>query len=181
MAERDRGLPRLAARALALSALLPALWGCASSTPVDVSLDVDPDTDFSTFETFAQADPPWDHPVVGERVQEEIRRVFESKGYRLTSMDEADLVVVFRGTGKRATRQVRVADPAALYYYRLQRYVEGTLEVDVFDSGQEKPVWVGVGMVDILSEASTQAVAAHAVREILAGFPERGESLEPAP
>jgi hypothetical protein len=159
--------------------LVLAGLGCATALPpVEVTTRVDPDTDFSVFRTFAQADPPWEHPVVGARVHREIDREFESKGYRMVPLDEADLVIVFRARGVRATRQQRVPDPDTFYYYRLERYIEGTLEIDVFHSGQEKRVWQGVGMVDVHSESQAEEAAAWTVVEILSTFPRQRD--EPA-
>jgi hypothetical protein len=149
--------------------------GCATApSRVEVTTEANPEIDFARFQTFAQAEPPWEHPVVGERVRQEINREFESRGYRLASLEEADLVIVFRARAVRATRQQKVPDPDTFYYYRLERYIEGTLEIDIFDSGQEKRIWQGVGMVDVHSESQAEAAAARAVAAILAGFPEQG-------
>jgi hypothetical protein len=153
--------------------------GCATAYPaVDVTVEVDPETDFAGFQTFAQAEPPWKHPVVGERVHQEIEREFESKGYQPARVDEADLVVVFRARSVRSVRQQMVPDPETFYYYQLERYIEGTLDIDVFDARQEKRIWQGTGKVDIDDESQAEKAAARAVAAVLADFPERGS--EPA-
>ena len=149
--------------------------GCATAlSEVEVRTEQDPQIDFAGFHTFAQAEPRWETPVVGERVQREIALEFESKGYRQAPLDEADLVIAFRARAVRATRQQTVPDPDTFYYYRLERYIKGTLEIDVFDSGQKKRIWKGVGMVDVYSEGQAEAAAARAVAAILADFPEQG-------
>jgi hypothetical protein len=56
--------------------------------------------------------------------------------------------------------------------------VEGTLEIDGFDSGLERRVWRGVGTVDIQSESQAEALAGRAVAAILADFP--AQESEPA-
>lgn len=158
---------------VALLSILLVAWGCA---PVRVTTEATPGTDFSRFRTYAQ-NVPQDAGVasVRDRVELEIARQLEAKGYRPAPVQEADLVVTFRGDRVSKTRTQDAGDPDANYYV-VRDYVEGTLTIDVYERATRELVWHGVGRVDLSRQADVPDAAARAVERVLARFPS-----QPAP
>lgn len=148
------------------------LWlalGVLGCVQVQVTTRAEPGTDFSRFATYAQAPPP-EAPLVGEAVRAEIDKVMQTKGYREAPIADADMVVAFHSSGASRARRELSPDPDTNYYV-VENYIEGTLTIDVFERGGRKPVWHGVGKMDVDDERQAPRVAAEAVREILAEFP----------
>ena len=162
----------VAAGLLALAVVLVA-QGCLS---VNVEVEAEPGADFTSFRKFAHAprDPAEPSPGQSRRVRSVVREQIEkelvAQGFELVPLERADKVVAFRARGVNRARWKHAGDPDA-NFYRVQNYVEGTLVIDIFDVGRSKPVWHGVGTVDIFSDRDTEEAARRAVKAILAEFP----------
>lgn len=157
-------------RALAHLLLLLVALGCYH---VSVTTRTRPGADFSGLTSFAQEASDRDaDAAVAARVQSEIARVMEAKGYAEAPLDSADMVVAFRGSGKSRERLEDAGDPDADFYV-VQDYIEGTLVIEVFAHGGETPLWHGTGEVDVSTEANLEKAAAKAVEAVLKDFPAR--------
>lgn len=162
------------------------LLGSLACAQVQVATEVDPETDFARFSSYAQVPPPAETPAaprysaaLGEKIQQEIASQLDARGYRAAPEDQADLRVGFNVSGSSRTRLVVAPDPDATYQVE-QPYVEGTLEIDVVDARNGRRVWRGRGTAEILTSGqlireSVEDTALGAVRAILAKFPARRE------
>jgi hypothetical protein len=137
---------------------------------VRVTSEAEPGVDFSTFTTYALAQPSDADPIVAQKVQAEIGRVLEEKGLRPAASEDADLVVAFRGSRAPTTRRTLSSNPTANYFV-VEDYIEGTLVITVFDRDRRRRIWQGVGAIDIRREEDVQKAAHRAVDAVLAGFP----------
>ncbi len=154
-------------RTATLLAMALAALACAG---VRVKTETTPGVDFSALETFAQAPPDEAAPRVKDAVHAEIAKQLEAKGFRPAPHDDADFVVAFRASAYRKARLRNAGDPDATYY-RIEKYVAGTLVIDVFPMGSSAPIWHGVGEVDVANERYAERAATRAVRAILQEFP----------
>lgn len=153
--------------------------GCV---PVEVETWTEPDADLSHFATYAQAPLPEDEPekapytpALGERIQTEIARVLDDKGYRAAPRGRADMTVAFVVAGQSRSRIVNAGDPDTDYYVP-ESYTEGTLIIDVFDARTGRRVWRGIGQSDLVTSGrlvpdDPERAAVEATRKILAAFP----------
>jgi hypothetical protein len=161
--------PLALAAALALGVVLAAP-GCLH---VEVTTQGEPGADFSALRSFAVAPPEEEgDAAVAARVQREITRVLEDKGYAAAPLEGADMVVAFRAGGETRSRYQYASDPDTSSYVA-RDYIEGTLAIDVFGAAGREPVWHGTGQVDVFRERDVEDAAAQSVRAILAGFPPR--------
>lgn len=137
---------------------------------VAVETTAAPGTDVSLHSTFAQVEPPWPHPVVGEHIERAIANELHKKGYRAAPRGEAELVVTFGARAEERSRTVNQADPD-VDVYRVESYLAGTVEINVFDRLERSLLWEGVGQVDLRKEEDAPRAATRAVQAILARFP----------
>ena len=84
------------------------------------------------------------------------------------------MVVAFRGRRESRARLVNAGDPDA-NFYEVRNYIGGTLQIDVFEAGNDEAVWRGVGRVDIYDERELAKAAARTVKAILASFPSHSD------
>ena len=150
--------------------LLWCVGGCAG-IPVDTWME--PGIELSEFDTFHIVPPPEGIPRVRDRIAIEIAEELEARGYRPAPIDTADMLVVFRGSAERRTRTRSRGDPDAWHARVTERYVAGTLVVDIFDKrgDNRNRVWHGVAEVELASSDELEQDAERAVRAILAELP----------
>lgn len=114
----------------------------------DLSVQVDPHANLSSFKTFAiregklaYARPELDNPLFEKRLAKTIRAGLTAKGLKDTAASP-DLVVHFTLTGEDVSigvrGMVRGAGPQP------RRSTQGTLVIDLTRPGEQTPVWRGV-------------------------------------
>jgi len=181
----------MARNLFALGALLLVTAACA---PVSVSVDFDPEEDFTQFQTFSwvpmrqqkTGDYRLDSPLLDKRIREAVEMQLMARGYTQVEDRLPDFYVAYH---------LAVEDKLDVYtvnrYYgdfywtysipetRVHQYEQGTLVIDIADARENELVWrgIGVGVVRQHStpEQSTEDVNA-AVGEILKRFPPGAES-----
>lgn len=187
-------MPRTALPVRALPFILLAALACST---LSVSVDYDPDQNFSGYHTYAwlpdtpeaTGHPRLDSPMVQERVRKGIDRALAAKGFTLTA-EKPDFYVTYQLAVDRKL-DVRTIDQGfyGRYGYRVSmpettvsQYDEGSLIIDVADARAKKVVWRGVGSKRLRSTSGTQDPAElqqrvfQVVDEVLAGFPPKKKS-----
>ena len=176
--------------ASSLSALL--LLSACAATP-EVGSDQDPGANFAGYRSFALMPrnrvvmslppDPMHNPLVISRVEDEIKRELQRKGYALTDVARADFVVDFTiGAAERIDVQSRPAGWGGGPMWAgalggkdidVRQYREGTLAIDVFDVHTRRPVWHGWAQKELTrKEVEQSAAPVHdAVQSVLAKFP----------
>jgi hypothetical protein len=186
----------------AMSAIRTRLWvaatvalllaGCASGPKLFVNED--PSVDFTTYRTFAFAEPlgtdrPEYSSMLSTYLRNAARRELEARGYRFSETSPDLLVNFYVKTTEKVTSTSVPTGPAygAGYYgYRgmnygvwtgyetqVSQYTEGTLNVDMVDSKLRRLVWEGVavGRVrDSVRENLQQAVD-EVMAQVFARYP----------
>ena len=159
--------------------LIPLLAATACiQAPVRVTVLTVDEAGLLEAETFARIPPPWEHPQAGAAIEAEIDKVLERKGFRSVPVEEADFVVSYRGRSVERVRRRTVSDIDATYHVR-ERYIEGTLEIDVFHPETGAILWRGIGEIDVVSEPAIPQAARKAVRAVLEDFPPEPEAESP--
>ena len=160
---------------------------CAS---IQVSVDYDPDEDFTSYSTFdwlpqlskQPGDYRFDNPLVEKRVYNAIEEVLTTKGYTKVEDQPADFYVAHFFT---VQQKLDIYTVNNRYYggygwgisapeTRVREYEEGTLVIDVSDARDKELVWRGIGKGRLRrtsTPAQTTADIDTAVSEILANFP----------
>jgi len=161
-----------------LAGIIILLAGCS---PVSVKYDYDPEADFSGYKTYSwirqrihETDAPTGiGSLMVERVQQAVDREMAAKGYERIESPESDFKLAFH-TGVQDKIDVN------LYGYGfwgrprfadVRQYKEGTLVLDVVDTGQNRLVWRGWG-TGVLGDPSrlTEKIN-QAANKILEKFP----------
>jgi len=181
-------------RGLVMVAVLSLLAACATGPRITV--EADPQADFSRYRTFAFYSPlalearGYATPT-SERVKAAARAQLEARGYRYQERDP-DLLVNLNGYLQERT-DVHVmpeVDYAYYYSYRarayvaspywrdrtsVHRYTEGTLNVDIVDRARNQLVWEGVavGRVGRMPAEERLARIDGVVADIMARYPAR--------
>ena len=168
MPPHDRAAPGLVAAWVAV-ALLAGPLACIQA-PVEVQTFDPQRADLGAIRSFAPIPPPWPHPLAGADVEQEIRDALLAKGLTLAPESEADMLVAYRGVGIEKSRRRTQVDAESQYTVE-EEYIEGTLEIDMFDPADRQVIWRGVGQIDIFSAGAIPAAARKAVRAILAEWP----------
>ena len=178
-----------------LLALLATLFaGCSS---LKVGSDYDPQYDFSHIHNVAIVYAPSEEGVVSlaqQRFAKALREALESKGYRITGRDGADMLMLFH-LGVTEKRQI-VTDyemvglypyyPAYYGYYggvvpvtREYTWKEAKIVIDAVDPHGNRVVWRGVATDRLKSFDTPQERMAYirdVVSKILAQFPPKTSS-----
>ena len=161
------------------------LAGCASGP--DVKVDADPSANFANYRTYSwayHAAPRGMNPLAYEHVRQSIDANLASRGF--TQADPGDFAVGFT-LGKRDKVEVTDFGPYGAFYpgygrgFRggwaapynnvdVQNVTEGTLAIDIYDTGTKRPVWHGVATQNIGSSV-TEAQIDTAVNSVLAKLP----------
>ena len=146
-----------------------ALAACAPRVKVTTTLQ--PGADLTAFATYALVPPPEVRDDVRERVEGAITEQLDARGYRLAPLGESDLLVLIQGRTQTSTRQVFAESPGGCC--RVESYTAGTLLIEFFDGRSGKPLWRGVGEVDLHNDTdrSLNQAASTAVTAILREFP----------
>ena len=148
----------------ALCAVL-LLAGCA--TGPRISTEADPRADFSAYRTWAFYEPLaveayGYETATSEAVKRAVEREMQARGY-VFDADSPDLRVNVNAYMQRRTdiSSIPTVDYAYYYHYRARRYVavpywhdrthvsrytEGTMNVDLVDSAQNRLVWEGIAV-----------------------------------
>jgi hypothetical protein len=159
-------------------ALPLALLACL---PVDVTTEAVPGTNIAQLATFVQTPPPAPEPTlprytqeIGTRVQQEIARALQAKGYRLVE-EGPDFEVAFVVSKVRGERLVDAGDPDANYEV-LQPYVDGTLTILLRDPESKRLLWQGSGETQVftggaLGGTDPEFVAVESTRKVLERLP----------
>lgn len=185
---------RIALRTAAVALLALLLAACA--TGPRVSIDSDPQADFSRYQSFAFFEPlaletRGYSTLLSERLRDEARRQMESRGFRYDPA-APDLRVNLNAFVEERTDIVSVPDvdwgwyysyrarayvAVPIHGYRAQavRYREGTINVDLVDASAKRLVWEGVavGSAAGRTPAERRERAVASVAKIFEAFPHR--------
>lgn len=174
-----------AVRRLWIVGLSLAWLGCV---PVTVSTQQTAPVRLDRIETFALLAPPASVSAdalydaeMGEKIRDEIAAQLEAKGYREVSREEADVTVAFEIRDAEQRMLGDAGDPDSNFMV-VKRFVEGRLDVLVYDQRLAESVWRGTaetridgGMID------ARKARMQSVRAILAEFPEASAPAVAAP
>lgn len=173
-------------KAIPATFALLLLAGCA--TGPNVVVDSDPNVDVSRYRTYSWAfssTPRGMNPLTYQRVKTAIDANLSSRGY--TQASPGDFAVGFT-LGARDKVEVDTFGAYGPYYGRgwgygwggygyaggpqtyARSYTEGTLTIDIYDTGTKQPVWHGVASQEISASKVTQEVIDEAVAAVLAKF-----------
>lgn len=192
---------------IAVAACAALLLAACASTP-RVSVDADPQADFSRYRTFAFFEPlalesRGYSTLLSERLRDEARRQMEARGF-VHDAANPDLRVNLNALVEEKTDVVRVPEVDVAWYwsYRARAYVgvpiwhdrvqavryrEGTVNVDLVDARERRLVWEGiaVGSAAGRTPAERRDRAAASVAKIFDAFPHRAATatapVRPAP
>lgn len=148
-----------------------ALGALACAPHVRVETTAQPGVDFASFDTYAIVPPPDARTAVRDVLEREAREELDRRGYREVAIGESDLLVVLQAKAQPAERRIFAESPGGCC--ETQRYVEGTLVVEIFDARTSRNVWRGVGEVDVqsVSDRDLESAADHALKAILDELP----------
>jgi hypothetical protein len=163
---------------LALSLLL----ACSN---VRVEDDLAPGTSDSSYTTFWQLPPPASveqempgyDTTMGNHIQAAIAHELTAKGLELAPKEGADLIVAFSVDGRPRQDVEWMGDTANRYGEGIDDtdYVDGTLSIDLFDSGAGRLVWRAIGQTHLYGGSSrSSGTADDVVEEFLKDFPSLG-------
>ena len=149
--------------------------GCA----IKSHIDYDPDVDFAKYETFAEAPLPDIKPkalvgysdITGRRIQGEITKALQAKGYEKVSKSKADMVVAFSVSGE-PRAEIVGGGPGWYGNTYTQHYVEGHLVINLYDAKSKQLVWHG-WVNDRIYDAQDGKRVPEAVEAIMKKFPAR--------
>ena len=166
------------------------LAGCAS-TPT-VTANYDPATDFRAYRTFGfyektGTDAAGYESLVTQTLKASARREMEARGYAYAPT-AGELLVNFNAKLAHHTRVTQTAPVYGYGYYGyrtgfyggwpgyntyVDKYTEGTLNIDVVDAARRQLVWEGVaiGRVTEAHRQNREVAIDKAVHEIFARFP----------
>jgi hypothetical protein len=162
-------MPRTRRPLLALAVASGLLAGCIQA-PVRVVAETSEGADFSNVRTFAQVPPETDGPRVGPTVEKEIAEQLMERGLTRAPLESADIAVNFRAHGVRQQRIEDRGDPDASWKVDVS-YIQGTLEIDVFQPETQKVLWRGIGHIDVYSDPAMDQASKKVVRKIMERFP----------
>jgi hypothetical protein len=169
--------------------VLAALALTACETVPTIRSDFDPSVNFSKYRTYSwiyQAPPQGMNPLIYERVRSSIDRSLAARGF--VPAQTGDFAVAFT-LGRRDRVEVRDFGSYGPYYpgwgwnyrwgwapaYRqvdVRNVTDGTLAIDFFDTGTQRPIWHGTATQQINpNRRPDQAAIDRAVDAVIARFP----------
>ena len=176
------------------------LAACAS--PIHTSHDSDPEADFGRYRTWAwiSQEPligptpgvgsAYVSPIDDKRIRRAVESQLAAKGYRSTSLEEADLVVSFTIGAEQKVKVDETPGMSTVYtrgyghgsWYQsspvnVRTYTEGTLALQFFERESREGVWVGWASKRLSSQDDSEEVLNRAVTLILEPFPSQGQPL----
>jgi len=174
----------------------------ACASPIHTSHDSDPEADFSSYRTWAWiSEQPLIGPTPGvgntyvsplddKRIRRAVDSQLAGKGYRPTTLQDADLVVSFTIGSE---QKVKVTDTPGMstvytrgYGYgswygsspvNVRTYTEGTLALQFFERESQSAVWVGWASKRLSQQDESEEVLDRAVAMILEPFPSRRQPV----
>lgn len=172
---------------------LSALLGCAT---LQVTVDYDPETDFSTFHTYswlttpdthtpspASGDPTMNSPLVDQRIRNAVDAALQQRGFRLLTGGEPDFFIAAYVTVKSKARVQSSGYHYGYYgpgywgagpYTYVDNYEEGSLILDFVSTKSKQLAWRGVARDRLRHNPSAEELdqgVIDAVQGILARFP----------
>jgi len=158
-------------------ATLAALVLGACATGVDVTTTATPGVDLAAYDTYALVPPTEARGAVREHLVAEVAGHLDARGYRRAPLGQGELIVILQTSERTAERRVFADTPAGCCV--TERYVTGTLAIEIFDARSQEGIWRGVAEVDLedSSEEEIRALATRAASAILEQLP--GEQATP--
>lgn len=167
----------------------PLLMVACATLPATTS-DYDRSADFAAYRSFGffespETDAAGYESLVTHALQNSARRQMEARGY-VYADNNAELLINFSSRFAQSNRVTHSRTP--LYGYgsgvyggwdssmmKVEKYVEGTIKVDIIDAKRRQMVWEGiaVGWVDDTQHRDRAAAIDAVVVEIFAQFPFR--------
>jgi hypothetical protein len=143
----------------------------------DLSIQVDPRADFSTFRTFALRNgkinsprPELDNPLFVKKLGTTIRTALVAKGLKETTTSP-DLLVDYTLTGEDIS--IGMPTPARGVGPRPVRFTEGTLVIDITKAGDTNPVWRGIYRDDESTGSKLMQKLPEDAKKLIARYPRR--------
>jgi hypothetical protein len=165
---------------------LALLTACST---VRVSVDYDPEEDFTTYSSYAwlpqtpeaTGHPRADSPMVQRRLRSGVDRALANKGFREVSSDP-DFWVTFHMSVAQKLDVSTSYTPYRRYGYTMsipetevREYEEGTVIIDIVDARERELVWRGIGRGRLRRAApepeKQEEIANEVAAEILSAFP----------
>ncbi|MFV2006291.1 MAG: DUF4136 domain-containing protein [Longimicrobiales bacterium] len=179
------------ARILGLAALTLGVYACGG---IRVNTDYNPETDFTSYRTFAWAEGSGsghDMRVAGDLMDRRFRRAIASelvsRGLEKATSDQPDVFVGYQvALDDRIDYQTINTYYGSGWGYRgvyggvgasqvtAREYTVGTLVIDVYDASQRELVWRGAGegrVKQARSPEESQELINQAVTQIMKEFP----------
>lgn len=176
------------------------LAACASGPRI--TAEADPRVDFSGYRTYAFHSPLAIEPdgyetPLSEAAKTTVARELEARGY-VFDAEDPDLRVNINGYLERRTdvSATPTVDYAFYYGYRsyyavpywntrpqVTSYTEGTINIDLVDSAQNRLVWEGLAVGRVpssLDTAQKRERLVSAIHDIFARYPHRAGQVTPA-
>ncbi len=194
LAQFRRGV-RLRALAAGLIWTLGAGLGPFACSSLRVSVQHDESVDFQTYRTYVWSDlpgPPTGSPIVDDnalmdrRVQAVVDRELAARGFELREEGPADLTIHYHAILQDKSAVITTRDYEAYgttevlraQHTEVRPYTQGTLLLDMHDSGRQELVWRGVarnGVDDLIGDPDlARAALERAVAKMLVDFPPSG-------
>lgn len=164
-----------------------SILACSSYS---VQSDYDPTADFTVLKTYGwiteqeiEGDALARYPLVRKRVHSAVDTVLQGKGYVLQQYGEPDFLVITHAGVK---EKIQVSDYGYSYdpwygpygyggrHIDVQHYEEGTLVIDIINTGKKELVWRGMGTGIVHSYAEPEQMERailEKVTKILEKFP----------
>jgi len=151
------------------------VWCAVPVAGDDLSVQVDPRADFSTFRTFALRNgkinsprPELDNPLFVKKLGTTIRAALTAKGLK-EAATSPDLVVDYTLTGDDIS--IGMPTPVRGVGPRPVRFTEGTLVIDITKPGDTSPVWRGVYRDDESTGSKLMQKLPEDAKKLIARYP----------
>lgn len=173
----------------------------ACESPITVAIDVDPEADLASFESYAwiSDEPLIDQvggvtsgprvsPIDDQRIRRAVDTRLTAKGWQRVELAEADLVVSYGVGAAEKTEFYETPGAYGHYGYRhgygyggwyadstvySRTYTEGTLTLEFFDRRTRQAAWVGWASKRLSTSDERGEVIERAIEKILQDFPSR--------
>ncbi len=166
----------------AVTLVCGALLTAACATTPKVTFDADPSANFAGYKTYSWAytsAPQGVNPLLTQRVKTAVESTLASRGY--TQAATGDFAIGFT-LGSRDRVEVSSLGSYGPYFrpwggwggfnqVDVRNITDGTLTVDVYDSGSKAPVWHGTAIQEVSGSTASQEKVSAVVTAVLANFP----------